>query len=55
MSRFHTGLEMERINTRAVDHRLNSIGLQTSQFSAIVDLIPKRVLDADPEMAIGEL
>ncbi|MDJ0828987.1 MAG: HDOD domain-containing protein [Desulfobacterales bacterium] len=44
MSRFHAGLEVERLNTEALNSRLAAIGLSSSQFVDIVDLIPSNVL-----------
>jgi hypothetical protein len=44
MSRFNTGLEIERLNTRTFDKRLEYLGLEKSRFADIVDLIPGEVL-----------
>jgi putative nucleotidyltransferase with HDIG domain len=44
MSRFQTGLELERLDTNLLESRLNRIGLHKEQFSVIVDLIPTRSL-----------
>jgi putative nucleotidyltransferase with HDIG domain len=52
MSRFHTGLELERLNTEALAARLETIGLSISGFPAIVDLIPLEVLESSPEFAL---
>ncbi len=52
MSRFHTGLELERLNTEALAARLEVIGLSISGFPAIVDQIPVKVLESSPEFAL---
>jgi putative nucleotidyltransferase with HDIG domain len=52
MSRFHTGLELERLNTDALAARLETIGLSISGFPALVDLIPLKVLEASPDIAL---
>jgi putative nucleotidyltransferase with HDIG domain len=52
MSRFHTGLELERLNTGALDARLEAIGLSISGFPALVDRIPLNVLESSPEFAL---
>ena len=44
MSRFQTGLELERLDTNLLESRLNRIGLHKEQFSVIVDMIPTRSL-----------
>ena len=46
MSRFHPGLELERLDTNLFTERLESIGLSTSQFPEIVELIPGDVFDS---------
>jgi putative nucleotidyltransferase with HDIG domain len=52
MSRFHTGLELERLNTEALAARLEVIGLSISGFPALVDHIPLKVLESTPEFAL---
>ena len=47
MSRFLTGLELDRMNTAHIAGSLATIGLDVSQFNEIVDLIPRDVLEAD--------
>ena len=54
MSRFHTGLEIERLNTGTLNSRLEALGLSTRTFTEIVDIIPLKVLAASPEMALLE-
>lgn len=54
MSRFHSGLEIERLNTDALASRLETIGLSLDGFADIVDLIPGKVLESSPEMALME-
>ena len=53
MSRFHTGLELERINTGALISRLEKLNLPPSRFQDIVELIPSDVFNAsdDPELS----
>ena len=52
MSRFHSGLELERLNTEALASRMETIGLSIDKFPDIVDLIPVGVFESSPEMAI---
>ena len=52
MSRFHTGLELERLNTAALADKLKTIGLSISRFPALVDLIPLKVMESSPEFAL---
>ena len=52
MSRFHTGLELERLNTNALATRLETIGLSISKFPELVDHIPLKVLESAPEFAL---
>jgi putative nucleotidyltransferase with HDIG domain len=52
MSRFHTGLEMERLDTAALATRMGTIGLSISKFPDLVDYIPIKVLEASPELAL---
>jgi len=47
MSRFHTGLEIERINTETLSSRLAAINLPAERFQEIVDLIPSSVFETD--------
>jgi putative nucleotidyltransferase with HDIG domain len=49
MSRFHSGLELERIGTAKLADRLAGINLATDQFQTLVDLIPKTVFEPDEE------
>ena len=49
MSRFNTGLEIERLNTQAFDKRMEYLGLEKSRFADIVDLIPGEVFGLTPE------
>jgi putative nucleotidyltransferase with HDIG domain len=51
MSRFHTGLELERLNTGALAARLETIGLTISGFPELVDLIPIKVLESSPDLS----
>jgi putative nucleotidyltransferase with HDIG domain len=52
MSRFHTGLELERLNTDALATRLETIGLSISGFPELVDLIPLSVLESSPDFTL---
>ena len=52
MSRFHSGLELERLNTDALAARLETIGLSISKFPEVVDHIPLKVLESSPEFAL---
>lgn len=52
MSRFHAGLELERLNTESLSSRLAAIGLSIEKFPDIVDLIPVEVFESSPELAL---
>lgn len=52
MSRFHVGLELERLNTDALATRLAVIGLSISDLPQLIDHIPIKVLEASPEIAL---
>jgi hypothetical protein len=52
MSRFHTGLELERLNTGALSSRLEVIGLSVSDIPNLIDNIPLKALESSPEMAL---
>ena len=52
MSRFHTCLELERLNTEALASRLETIGFSIDRFPDIVDFIPVKSLEASPELAL---
>ena len=52
MSRFHTGLELERLNTDALAARMETIGLSISELPKLIDHIPIKVLEASPELAL---
>lgn len=52
MSRFHSGLELERLNTETLASRMAAIGLSIDKFADIVDLIPIGVFESSPELAI---
>ncbi len=54
MSRFNTGLELERLGTETLSARLEAIGLSVRRFPDIVDLIPVGVFESSPEMALGQ-
>ena len=52
MSRFHSGLELERLNTETLASRMAAIGLSIDKFADIVDLIPIGVFESSPELAM---
>jgi putative nucleotidyltransferase with HDIG domain len=52
MSRFHTGLELERLNTEALALRIEAIGYSIDRFSDIVDFIPVESLEISPDLAL---
>jgi putative nucleotidyltransferase with HDIG domain len=52
MSRFHTGLEMERLDTERLASRLAVIGLSMADFPKLIDQIPIKVLESSPELAL---
>ncbi len=52
MSRFHTSLELERLNTEALASRLEAIGFSIDRFADIVDYIPVKSLELSPEIAL---
>jgi putative nucleotidyltransferase with HDIG domain len=54
MSRFHAGLELDRMDTAALSARLAVLGLSMEKFPDIVDLIPLRVFESSPELALGQ-
>jgi putative nucleotidyltransferase with HDIG domain len=54
MARFHTGLELERLDTSALDSRLQVLGFSTLRFADLVDCIPVAVFRSTPEFALWE-
>ena len=54
MSRFHSGLELERLNTDTLATRLETIGLSIAEFPALVEHIPLKVLEFSPEFALRD-
>ena len=54
MSRFNTGLELERLGTETLPSRLEAIGLSVERFADVVDLIPVGVFESSPELALGQ-
>ena len=52
MSRFHTGLEMERLSTDSLASRLAVIGLSIPEFPKLIDQIPIKVLESSPELEL---
>jgi putative nucleotidyltransferase with HDIG domain len=53
MSRFHTGLELERLSTDSLASRLEAIGFSLAAFPELIDHIPLGVLASSPELALG--
>ena len=49
MSKFHAGLELERLNTEALPSSLKTIGFSIESFADIVDLIPAGAFKAEPQ------
>ncbi len=54
MSRFHTGLELDRLSTESLSARLRTIGFSIEKFSDIVDLIPAGVFKSEPELVLTQ-
>jgi putative nucleotidyltransferase with HDIG domain len=54
MSRFRTGLELERLSTETLATNLRNIGFSIEKFSDIVDLIPAGVFNPEPELALAQ-
>lgn len=52
MSRFHTGLELERLDTLKLAGRLKHLGLSTAQLPELIDLMPPSLFDPVPEIAL---
>lgn len=55
MSRFLSGLEIERLDTRTLSQHLEALGLKISDFADLVDAIPSAVFEtaSQASMAIG--
>jgi putative nucleotidyltransferase with HDIG domain len=49
MSRFHTGLELERMGTDHIADHLSQLGLSTGHLCDLVDLIPEKVFETAME------
>ncbi|MBI5896399.1 MAG: HDOD domain-containing protein, partial [Desulfobacterales bacterium] len=52
LSRFHIGIELERLDTRALADHLESIDLNLDHFSDLVDMIPSAVLKSLDESTV---
>jgi putative nucleotidyltransferase with HDIG domain len=52
MSRFRTGLEMERVSTDSLASCLAAIDLPISELPKLIDQIPMKVLETSPELAL---
>jgi putative nucleotidyltransferase with HDIG domain len=46
MNKFHVGQKLERLNMDKLSLRLQKVGLTTSQFPILVDLIPEKIFNA---------
>jgi putative nucleotidyltransferase with HDIG domain len=55
MANFHAGLEMERFQMGKLARRLERIGLTTTRFPELVDLIPNKVFETDGGMDKEEI
>ncbi len=51
MSRFHTGLELSRVDTGSLEQRLAMIGLGVDRFNDLIDWIPSRTFQIETEGA----
>ncbi len=51
MSRFHSGLEMERLDTQTLTSYLESLGFKNEDFADLVDTIPSVVFKTSDEAA----
>ncbi len=51
MSRFQTGLELDRLNVETLSPRMERIGLSIAQLPEIIDMIPSRLFDSSQESA----
>ena len=49
LSRFSSGLEIERLDTHVLDKRLQQIGLSSKNLAQVVDLIPDTILESPAE------
>lgn len=54
MSRFRTGLELERLSTETLSTKLRTIGFSNEKFSDIVDMIPAGVFKSEPELTFRQ-
>ena len=52
MSRFHVGLEVERLNTDALAERLKTLGFSIKSFPDIINMIPVKALESSSTMAL---
>ena len=54
MSRFHPGLELERLSTETLALRLKTIGFSIEKLPKIVDWIPDEVFKSEPEPVLTQ-
>ncbi len=52
MSRFHTGLELDRLDTETLSSRLRTIGFSIEKFCDIVDMIPSGAFKSEPQLEL---
>jgi putative nucleotidyltransferase with HDIG domain len=52
ISRFHVGLEVERLNTDSLAERLEILGFSIKSLPDIVDMIPIKALESSPQMVL---
>lgn len=55
MTRFFTGLEMERLDAGNLRQRMAVLGIGKERFPDLIDLIPVRALTTAPEPAMEEI
>jgi putative nucleotidyltransferase with HDIG domain len=53
MSRFLTGLEIERLDTQTLSAHLDSLGLRIGDFADLVDAIPSAVFESSSEACVS--
>ena len=53
MSRFLTGLEIERLDTQTLSAHLDSLGLRIGDFAGLVDAIPTAVFESSSEACVS--
>jgi putative nucleotidyltransferase with HDIG domain len=51
MSRFNSGLELERMDTQFLARNLETLGISTDRFAELIDIIPRNVFEAIDEQS----